>query len=43
MTNTTPGNAHHGPACLCEDCTYDMMLIAELEADSRAERRDRGF
>ena len=41
MTNTT--NAHHGPACLCQDCTDDLMLIAELEADNRAERAAKGF
>ena len=47
MTNT-PGPRRplipvHLPMCTCEDCAYDAMLIAELDADNRAERRERGF
>jgi len=46
MTNTpgtTPGFTVHRPDCDCHGCAYDRMLIAELEADNRAERRELGI
>jgi len=40
----TPGTTTvHRPDCTCPDCAYDRMLIAELEADNRAERRELGI